>query len=189
MHHVIKPRSDHKQLWAQRNPILRSVWDGTPHLCRSSSQVRITNTGDTCGLLRFKNMATEWSSPDHDALYHYSPLMGTQIRIIHLEHGEDSDPLRCSIEHVDLSSKPIFSAISYVCGDPKRSRAASWLTIGFGYVLPSSTPASLSVDAGAFQGLCTQSSGNPDNSGTQCRTYLPVGSNFSPWRIGLKILK
>ena len=44
----------------------------------------------------------------------------THIQILHLEPGGRDNPLRCSIVHVDLDSKPQFSAISYMWSKPEK---------------------------------------------------------------------
>jgi hypothetical protein len=49
--------------------------------------------------------------------YKYCPLeTRNHIRLLHLDHGEDDDPIHCTIQHVDLSDLPIYEALSYVWG-------------------------------------------------------------------------
>jgi hypothetical protein len=53
--------------------------------------------------------------------YQYSDLQdSSHIRILHLEDGEANTPLKCTIEHVDLDTRPDFIALSYVWGDPEK---------------------------------------------------------------------
>jgi hypothetical protein len=44
----------------------------------------------------------------------------TDIRILHLGPGRESDSLRCRIEHVDVNLGNAFSAISYVWGSEEK---------------------------------------------------------------------
>jgi len=47
--------------------------------------------------------------------YRYRALESPKhIRLLNLAQGDHTDPLKCSIEHVDLDSNPIFFAISFV---------------------------------------------------------------------------
>ena len=48
----------------------------------------------------------------------YRSLVGDEIRLIKLCGGRQSGDVRCTIEHVALSAKPRFTALSYVWGDP-----------------------------------------------------------------------
>ncbi|KAM0553088.1 hypothetical protein ACHAPJ_007636 [Fusarium lateritium] len=46
-----------------------------------------------------------------------------QIRILHLLPGQSSDPVRCELHTVSLSSNPVYQALSYSWGDPHDCRA------------------------------------------------------------------
>ncbi|KAH7132349.1 heterokaryon incompatibility protein-domain-containing protein [Dendryphion nanum] len=55
-------------------------------------------------------------------LYEYSPIGARKIRVLHLETGGHEQPLRGSVEVVDVDSA-IFVAISYVWGSPDREHS------------------------------------------------------------------
>ncbi|PYH98621.1 HET-domain-containing protein [Aspergillus ellipticus CBS 707.79] len=49
----------------------------------------------------------------------YLPIQGTdEIRLLVLEPGQGTDPIRCNLKHVSLSDGPKYEALSYVWGDP-----------------------------------------------------------------------
>jgi hypothetical protein len=57
------------------------------------------------------------------SLYQYSPFKSErEIRLLQLEPGTDSDEIQCSIIVVDLDSKPVYNALSYVWGATEKLR-------------------------------------------------------------------
>jgi hypothetical protein len=70
------------------------------------------------GIKHNNAMSCDSRAPGTSNLYHYAPLeKPTHIRVLHLKRGKDGDPLQGTIEHVDVNSDVMFSAISYVWGD------------------------------------------------------------------------
>lgn len=50
--------------------------------------------------------------------YQYHSISDEQdIRLVRIQPGSSSDPIRCRIEHVSLKSAPIYDAVSYTWGD------------------------------------------------------------------------
>ncbi|CZR58878.1 uncharacterized protein PAC_08770 [Phialocephala subalpina] len=45
-----------------------------------------------------------------------------EIRLLYLHPGSSSDPIKCTITHARLSSKPVYEALSYMWGDEPESR-------------------------------------------------------------------
>ncbi|KAH9884088.1 heterokaryon incompatibility protein-domain-containing protein [Xylariomycetidae sp. FL2044] len=52
----------------------------------------------------------------------YRPLVGSEIRLITLRPGLPEEPISCSLTYVSLESKPAFCALSYVWGDPAKTK-------------------------------------------------------------------
>jgi hypothetical protein len=59
--------------------------------------------------------------------YPYQPLKSgsSEIRILSLHPGLESDNIRCSLERVSLDANPVFEALSYVWGDATQKREIS----------------------------------------------------------------
>lgn len=54
------------------------------------------------------------------ARYQYSDLpTGEWTRLIRLEPGQKDDRLRCQLLNIDLNTRPVYEAISYVWGEPE----------------------------------------------------------------------
>ena len=51
--------------------------------------------------------------------YAYSPLQtsSSQIRLLHIQPGQQDDPLHCTLQHVSLADRHDYETISYVWGD------------------------------------------------------------------------
>jgi heterokaryon incompatibility protein (HET) len=67
-----------------------------------------------------ENVLTAFKMESFSASFPYVTLDANRlsIRLIALEPGCFDDPVRCKLEHVDLSSKPPYEALSYAWGDP-----------------------------------------------------------------------
>lgn len=50
----------------------------------------------------------------------YKPLRNDEIRLVKIQPGEVHQALHCSLEHASLRTKPRFTALSYVWGDPNK---------------------------------------------------------------------
>jgi hypothetical protein len=73
------------------------------------------------------------------AQYRYSPLADSHVRILRLNRGKGNHPLRCTIEHISITSQQYFSAISYVWGTPAKSREPEkrhWMLVGDRHYIP-----------------------------------------------------
>ncbi|KAF2642492.1 HET-domain-containing protein [Massarina eburnea CBS 473.64] len=56
----------------------------------------------------------------------YSPIQqDDEIRLLVLEPGMDTDPIRCRLKHALLRERPRYEALSYVWGDPTQVRYIS----------------------------------------------------------------
>jgi hypothetical protein len=53
-----------------------------------------------------------------DTSFKYSPLNGSEIRIVALHPGTGSDQISCVIQNIDLNLSPKYRALSYTWGDP-----------------------------------------------------------------------
>ncbi|ERF76469.1 hypothetical protein EPUS_06131 [Endocarpon pusillum Z07020] len=57
-------------------------------------------------------------------VYKYQPVKNAdEFRLLRLEPGRGSDPIRCRLENVSLRSKPKYEALSYTWGDPQNTKA------------------------------------------------------------------
>lgn len=54
-------------------------------------------------------------------VFPYGPLANDpqELRLVLIDPGQSSSPMRCSLKHVVFKDKPPFEALSYVWGDPK----------------------------------------------------------------------
>lgn len=52
----------------------------------------------------------------------YAPLADHEIRLLHLKPGLTTDMIVCTLEIVDLTTKPAYEALSYEWGDEKMSK-------------------------------------------------------------------
>jgi hypothetical protein len=54
-------------------------------------------------------------------VFRYQPLQSTphEFRLVLIQPGSFSDPIKCTLQHAYLQDNPSFEAISYVWGDPK----------------------------------------------------------------------
>jgi hypothetical protein len=67
----------------------------------------------------FKSLSS--SAPREGELYQYRPLThGKRIRLLYLRPGSGDDPLRGTLEDVDINSGADYSAISYAWGSPEK---------------------------------------------------------------------
>jgi hypothetical protein len=49
----------------------------------------------------------------------YRPLSGSEIRVVKIKPGDDNDDLvECELTYVDLDTRPVYFALSYVWGNP-----------------------------------------------------------------------
>ena len=55
--------------------------------------------------------------------FHYEPLDGRQIRVLHLDGGRDLTPLTGRLEHVELAEQMPYAALSYEWGNHERNHA------------------------------------------------------------------
>lgn len=57
------------------------------------------------------------------SIFVYEPLRGDEIRLVRIHWDEQRNaPIACTLEHVSLSTKPTFAALSYVWGDASITR-------------------------------------------------------------------
>jgi hypothetical protein len=77
----------------------------------------------------------------------YTPLNPErrEIRVVHLQSGEWTDEIECTLEVVSLDDSPDYMTLSYVWGDPTHTAKYAIILVSFSRNTPPCNPSSCQV--------------------------------------------
>jgi hypothetical protein len=105
----------------------------TPSYTKHNAKVLTAIGLQRSSLVSFKDFNCKYLAMSHPPYNYRSLESSTHIRVLRLQDGNDGECLRCKIEHVNLTQRPSYQAISYVWGSPEKP---FWIEVEDGSRIP-----------------------------------------------------